>query len=58
MISLPLLHQSAQVDSAAAIEFRTPLNVLTELREMVRDAVQCHFEEAEQSRLIQMFYLD
>jgi len=35
----------------------TEADTLAELHEMVRDAVRCHFDEAERPRLIRLHYV-
>lgn len=42
---------------AVSASIHTEADSLDELREMVRDAVACHFEEAERPRLIRLHFV-
>ncbi len=45
------------VATAASASIITQADTLEELRTMVRDAVACHFEEAERPKLIRLHYV-
>ena len=42
---------------ALGYSIHTEGDTLTDLKEMVRDAVQCHFEESERPRLIRLHFV-
>ncbi len=42
---------------ALGYSIHTEGDTLTDLKEMVRDAVQCHFEEFERPRLIRLHFV-
>lgn len=42
---------------ALSYSIHTEGDTLTDLKEMVRDAVQCHFEEFERPRLIRLHFV-